>query len=506
MNLENVDLPDFLVKTLVPQHSSNQRRFDRIDAWSGDQRPGIAKPKLPRQATAEYQTLSDLSATPWGDLIVSSLVQMLYVEGYRRADGQTLPGWDAWQRNGMDARQIPLHFDAVKYGLSYATVLPSAGDPKVASIRPKSPKRLTAFYDDVVDDEWPTVALELRPLPTGGFECKVYDEQFVWSTRLDASGRVVDAISAVRHGLGYCPVVRFTNRFDLVGNALGEVEPFITLFHRIDQTIFDRLIVQRFASWVTRTVSGMAPPDGVPQENIELTQEQQDILQAAKLQLSADSALISDDPETKFGSLPASPLDPFVSAKDSDVRDLSAVAQVPRHTLLGIEANMGSEALASAEKGQSRKKVQRQHTLGESHEQMLAAAERIEGATNDPAAQVFWFDTEPAALPSTADALAKLKDIGLPMRAVLQRVPGATQADVDAWMKELDQASAEGGISDEDMKVKLDAMGAAIRAGATFESAAKLLGIRLQFTGDLPVTTRDAGGNVVPGTVPGSSA
>lgn len=494
MLLDNVDLDDYLTKTLLPVHRQVVDRCKWIDGWAGAARNPDGKPRFPRQATAEYRTLSDLSATPWGDLIVNALVEMLYVEGYRKTDGTALPGWKAWQRNGMDARQIPLHYDAVKYGLAYATVLPSGVGSKVASIRPKSPKHMTAFYVDAVDDEWPAVALELKPLArggAGGYTCKLYDDAHVWTLQLDANGRRVSNVTRAPHGQGHVPVVRYCNRFDLEGNTLGEVEPFISMFHRIDQTIFDRLVVQRFASFVVRTISGMAPPDGVPESNVELTTEQQDALNAAKIRLAADFALVSDDPNTKFGSLPASPLDPFVAAKDSDLRDLAAVSQTARSSLLGIEANMGSEALASEEKGQTRKAIQRRHTLGESHEQTLALAERIEGQTNDELAQVTWLDTEPMALPSVADALVKLRDVKLPQRAIFERVPGATQTDVDAWLKEVDaSAGAEGTLTPQDMKTLMDAMGVAIRSGADPASVVESLGLSLSFTGAVPVSLR----------------
>src|SRR5690606_41700547 len=58
-----------------------------------------------------------------------------------------------------------------------------------------------------------------------------------------------------------CPVVRFANQLDLEGRTPGEVEPFIPIMGRIDQTTFDRLLIQRHASWKVRTVSGMTLPD-----------------------------------------------------------------------------------------------------------------------------------------------------------------------------------------------------------------------------------------------------
>jgi hypothetical protein len=57
-----------------------------------------------------------------------------------------------------------------------------------------------------------------------------------------------------------CPVTRFAAAVDLEGRTLGVIEPMIALQNRINQTVFDLLVAQTYASTMVRTVTGMAPP------------------------------------------------------------------------------------------------------------------------------------------------------------------------------------------------------------------------------------------------------
>src|SRR5690606_28183203 len=119
---------------------------------------------------------------------------------------------------------------------------------------------MTAFYDDPASDEWPVYAMEVQAAKINGNDgwvVNLYDDEARHRIHVDSIGSTFDYITSEEHGLGVCPVVRWANQLDLEGRSAGEVEPFIPVAARIDQTVFDRLVVQRFASWVVRTVAGM---------------------------------------------------------------------------------------------------------------------------------------------------------------------------------------------------------------------------------------------------------
>src|SRR5690606_28098046 len=134
------------------------------------------------------------------------------------------------------------------------------------------------------------------------------DDEIEYRLTVDSLGVKPKVTGQVVHGAGVCPVVRYAIRLDLEGGAPGVIEPLIPLLGRIDQTVFDRLVVQRFASWIVRTVAGM---------DLTKSAEANDTtVEAVKLALSVSDMLTAADHETKFGSLPATPLDGFIKARE----------------------------------------------------------------------------------------------------------------------------------------------------------------------------------------------
>lgn len=435
--------------SLLPQFLKDRKRLDEIDKWA---RWDHDKPHSPRQPTPEYRELVKRAQAPYLGLVVNAVVQGLYVDGYRRADQpDDAAPWHYWQVNGMDKRQIAVHRAPLTYGVAYMTVLPGRTHlgEKIPVMRGQSPRRMMAFYEEPAEDDWPEYAIRAEPVNSkrnSGWKIRLYDDSAIYNFTCAAGGSgvtLIDGDNAIQiHDLGVCPVVRYTNMLDLEGRADGEVEPLIPLQARIDQTTFDRLVVQRFASWAVRTIAGMeSPAEAADPENPTASE-----LAAAKLRLRVEDILVAEDKDTKFGSLPASPLDGFISAHDSDLRDLVAVSQTAPHYLLGQLVNLSAEALAAAETGASRKKLERQMSFGESHEQALRLGAHIMGETDaaqDMEAQVVWRDVESRSLAQAADALGKLAAVGVPLEMLLEKLPGWTQQDVK---RATDLIKEQGGI------------------------------------------------------------
>jgi hypothetical protein len=413
---------------LAPLYEQERQKLDRIDRWS---RWDHDTPHTPPQATPEYKELGLRAQVPWGALIVTSVAQTLYVDGYRGAASEENGApWRYWQANGMDKRQIAVHRSVLTYGLAYGTSVPGktiAGEP-MPQMRGVSAREMVAVYDDPAWDEWPTVAMRVRKKGTLGAVVSVYDnDQMHTINARDGIGGKLEYVGAEIHGAGVCPVVRFTNRFDLEGRAAGEIEPFIPLLGSIDQTKFDRLIVQRFASWIVRTIAGMSID--------ETTAATKESPEQVKLRLKVEDLLVAQDADTKFGSLPATPLTGFIEAHDSDVKVLAAVSQTPAHEMLGMMANLSAEALAAAKASQTAKSGESKHSFGETHEQWLRLSAHIDGdaeAAADFGSQVRWQDTEIRSMAQAADALGKLAQmLGVPVELLWEKIPGFSQQDVE---------------------------------------------------------------------------
>lgn len=410
---------------LWPAFTAEKDKLDRIDRWY---RWDHDRPHQPRHSTSEYKELSARAQTPWLGLVVTSVAQSLYVEGYRRADAEAdASAWRWWQANGMDGRQIAVHRAATAYGLSYTSVLPGVDDfdEEMPVIRGHSPRRMMAFYDEPERDDWPHLALQAEPARVNGsmgYALRVYDDTSIYFLQGDASGDTFTWVESRLHDVNVCPIVRFSNSLDLEGRADGEVEPFIPVAGRIDQTVFDRLVVQRFASWIVRTVSGLDKPESEAEAA------------ATRLRLKVEDLLVGEE-GVEFGHLPATPLDGFIAATKADIMNLAAVSQTPAHELLGDMVNLSADALAMARASLTAKVEERKHGLGESWEQTLRLASWVMGdidAARDYSAQVRWRDTEIRSLAQAADALGKIATmLGVPVEVLWEKIPGWTDQDVD---------------------------------------------------------------------------
>jgi hypothetical protein len=432
-------------------------RVQILDAWvRGEQQqiPEIAGEYLdggvytPRSATTEYKDLASRSPSPWGGLVVSSLAQTAYIDGVRRKGSKdNLEVWNTWQENGWDARQIALHRDTIGHGLAFGVALPGTNPmtgKRSTLMRGVSAKDMAAFYDEDGWDEWPSVVIWAKPYRTSayqsgydGWTVRLLDDEATHYLSCKNDGEERDDweyISYETHGAGVPPVVQFSNRLDLQGRATGEIQPIIPMLRRIDQDLFDRLIVQRFGAWKVRYIAGMAPPEGGPEAEA-----------AAAIKLSLQDFLAVGDPNAKFGTLDSTDVEQFIKAGDADLRHLAAITQTPPHHLLGLSANLQAEALAAAEAGLQRKSADFRTLNGEAHEKFLRLVAHMNGNRAEAEAfdmQVRWRDTESRSFAQTAQALAVVATgLKVPVEMLWERLPGWTDTDSDR-AKELVESGA----------------------------------------------------------------
>lgn len=431
---------DLIVDELFPAWQTENARLERIDHWYRWKHEDV---KLPRSATPELRALAQLSKTPWLGLVVSSLAQCLYVDGYRSPlddikvdpdlpeDVPTEPSgpWKTWNANQMDRRQIPIHRAALAYGYAFSNVMPGEDSQGRRSvIRGVSPRKMYAAYEDPAEDDWPEYVLRADSRGEGkGWTLRLYDNAEKLTFTMDSSTSKPEYVKRENHNAGVTPFVRYANMLDLDGRCDGEVEPYIPLAGRINKTSYDRLLTQHFSSWKIRTVSGMAEPDTEEAANRK------------KLQLRQDDLLVAEDPDTKFGVLDETPLGGFIEAWRSDIEALAAVTQTPTHALTGQLINLSAEALAAARAGLTQKITERQKAFGASHVQTLRLAASLDGDVeyaNDVLARVTWQDMEIRSLSQAVDALGKAATmLHVPLPALWQRIPGVEKSDVDEWKR-----------------------------------------------------------------------
>lgn len=428
---------------------------------------------VPKSATAEYRKLVDQARFNILPLLVSSVAQGLFVDGYRPSNSlDNSPVWDkVWQPNRMDARQAGLYRAALQYGVSYATVLPGRlGGEDVPKITPWSPRRLTALYADPVNDEWPEYAMSVgfpRPVITAESPTElvttitVYDDHFAYEVDVPAAmvtpqsadlrtdplpfeGLAIDPkqVKVKEHGLGVCPVVRFPESFDdLDDGPQGIVYPMLPAQRQLNQTTFGLLMAQQYAAFKQRWVTGMAiaeDDDGNPIE---------------PWNAAVNRVWQSDSSDTRFGEFAETDLNGYLNSRDKTLLYVSSVRQIPPHTLVvgNSVSNISAEALAALQSGHQLDIGEHKTAFGEGVEQTLRLSGLAMGDKDtwlDTSAQVVWRDTTPRSLAQVADALGKLPQLlDVPPRALWERIPGVTDTDISRWEAMADDRDALGDIS-----------------------------------------------------------
>lgn len=409
---------------------AQKEQVEELDRWYRNRLASEQLPAVPKTQNEHHVALRDKSNSGWPRLVVSTVSQALYLDGMRTKDSRDNSAlWDIWQNNGFDAGQIAVHRAALAHGMSYVKIT-LEDDPltgvKVPRLRGCSAKRMTAIYADD-GDQFPQYALEAVPQKRADgkvtYLATLYDDTY--ATYFEVDGGKFEYITHERHGLRVPPVVRYACLVDLDGQVDGEIAPFIPLFGRIDQDTFDRLVVQRFGAFKVRFGTGVEQP------KVDTDRR------AASAQMREGDLLMAANPEARFGTLDGTPLDGYIKARDSDLRDLASVTQTPPHHLLGAIANLSAEALAAAESSLMRKVDERKHGFGESHEMVLRLAGQLgtpeqRAAALEFDAQVRWKDTESRSLNQVADALSKVAvSLGIPVEMLWERLPDWTAVDTE---------------------------------------------------------------------------
>lgn len=447
-----------VISDLLGQHRKEKRRLDVIAAYMANQ---VCDIYVPRKASNEYRMLVDQARFNVMPLVVAVVAEDLFIDGYRptsetgRAPStDNAPIWDAvWQPNRMDARQAAIYRPAITYGYSYATVYP--GDGSVPVLTPYSPRKLTAIYEDEVNDEWPMYAMVARrqvvqaaepgsdPLASesvpAGVRLTVYDENFRYEvTKTEQGWSVAD--EAGEHGLGVVPVVRFLDEQGCDGLPLGKVEPLLPVQRQLNQTTFGLLMAQQFSAFRQRWATGMTIEEDANGNPVE------------PFQGGADKLLQNTSTDGKFGEFGQTDLDGYLNSRDKALLFISAIAQIPPHQLVigtGI-SNISADALVALQTGHDHDIAEHKTSFGESTEQMLRLAGKAMGdgeAWEDTSAQVVWRDTTPRSLAQVADALGKLAtQLGIPPEALWEKIPGVTDQDIDRWKEMRSEADVMGNL------------------------------------------------------------
>lgn len=440
--MTSIDAIEKLVSdTLLPKWRKRCETLDLIDTWL---RPVEGRERFPlsRRATGEHKELQKLSEAPWGAIIVATVSQTLDLEAIytEKADDPAATSlWQPWKRNRMDRAQVRLHRASIAFGEAYNRV--TRGDDDLAIIRPRSARDVYVVYRDSRDeDAMPYLALEkvgrwrlsnvfgvghLRLWEEdGSMHLLSLDKGTVKYIEPEAMSRQLADGGKFGHDYGQIPFIRYAPQLDLEGESIGEVEPLIPLFGRIEKTAYDRLLIQHKQSWDVRTATGLDRGNMTDQE-----------WEAEKIKLSAGDILTGEE-GVQFGSLPATSVEPTIKAHEADIDVLSALSQTPI-TALGKFINVSADAIAEARASLYAKRDDYRKTIGMSHLDTLRLCAHIEGRSEDAAnfdVYCDWADTEVRTMSAAADALGKVATmLEVPPQELWPMLPFVNHTMAEKW-------------------------------------------------------------------------
>lgn len=412
---------------------------------------------VPRDAPTEVRELARTSRINLIAIVVTSLVESLFLDNIRvsqsditdaPASGAPLeapdspddviaPIWAALQANRWDRRQSGLYRAVFTYGAGYVVVTP--GDPEPV-VRPMSPRRFTALYDDDRPD-YPEMALEKRS--DGSFRLYITDrgEAFVHTLRYNSGAKRFDLpdVEGSALGIDYVPVIKYLDADDLdvddepMAEALrgggrdaidmtiisGQVAPLMTLQDQTDISSFALKSAEWYAAFRQRWIKGWTP------EN-----------RSAKMAAAASQMWTFEEhpDDIELGEFGQTELSGFLASRESVLKYAATLSQTPVHELIGELVNLSAEALAAAEAGRDRKVGLAKTCLGESHEQLVETIGAYKNIDVPDTIEVVWKDTSARAFAAVIDGLGKVAQmLSVPPEMLWDRIPGVTRQDVVRW-------------------------------------------------------------------------
>lgn len=440
---------------------------------------------IPDNADAEFRQIRNRSVLNMIPLVINSVTQVCHVEAIRHskaldAGNQDNPLEDGlppemvvWQRNRMDARQLPVVQAFASHGIVYGLTVRDKKDPTKARLECYTAAQACAMYADPINDVDPEWGLVIKKGTWQKLELAHLYTELDWYT-VTVTKQGLSVKHEGRHGNSVCPLSRAVLHMNLEGKVTGLIEPLIDPQDQINQTSFDELTTQSWGAFKVRTATGMAVPirrwtraeiDATfPEPGPDATAEDLEHYQGRPnigdpildadgqeiplpIPMSMKRVLVAEDPDTEFGTLDETPIAPFLSALEARIKYFAAISQTPPTYFMGEMANLSAESLKAAEVSKARRDDEIKLELGEMWERMLQLAMELEGEddrASDVGIELRWADKDPSSFAATIDALGKMVEmLSVPPSFAWEMIPGMTQGGLvhlqqlkEAWDQE----------------------------------------------------------------------
>jgi hypothetical protein len=454
----------------------------------------------------------------WPYKAVKSLASRIKLGGF------AVPGGDGsdfgidriWADNRLAIEAHHAHMSALTYGVSFVAVMAGGDDEPAAVIRTLSPTSSTALWD--ANKRRVRSAVSVVAAEAG------YPTEFILFladkvvTGLFENGRWV--VESEAHGMGRCPVVMLA--YDSSPEyPFGRSRISQDVLRITDEAIRTSLRMEvsaEFYSTPQRYVLGADEGSFVGPNGEQRTGWEVQIGKLLALGLN------EDDDKPTVGQFPQMSMQPHAEMLKTIAAKFSGATNIPVNALGIIHDNPASDAAMHTAYLDLNADAESAHEpFGAAWVDVMRMAIQITGGETEglELLSTKWRDPSTPTKASQADAVTKLVQAGvLPAdSAVTLEMMGFDQVTIDRVMADrrrsavsdlvtgigdkLDAAKSDpvvaaavaergGELADPaDLRQKFEALGVAIRAGVSPESAAEAVGLpSLKFTGAVPVSLR----------------
>lgn len=402
-----------LLTTLLQRLDAPAARYAVLDRYFDGTQPLTYLSPDARKALGDRLTAVSVNVPR---LLVESVAERLRVTGFTGVDL-----WTDWLASDLDQTSHVLHREALTLGSAYAIVWAANGRPNVSV---ESARQVVTLCDPGTRQ---TVAAVKRWETASTTEAVLYQPDSITRLRANSKGATTagfNVVETIPNPLGVVPVVRFANRTRLLEEGRSEMADVLALTDAVVKLTTDMLVSSEYTARPRRFATGVEleeeevidPDTGQPTGETE----------AVNPIPEGSRAMVSENPEAKFGQLPGSDLSGYENAIGVVMRQISAVSGLPEHLLgIGGDNPQSADAIRVSEAALTARAEARQASFGRSWETvaklMVAVRDGVDPESVHP--RIAWADPSTRSVAQEADAVVKLYAAGLlPASTALARL------------------------------------------------------------------------------------
>ena len=441
-------MPDQAAETLERLAKELDRRRQNIEtfdaAYRGEHKLQFASDDFRDFFATRYERFSD----NWCGVVADAPHERLEITGIRLGDTDDADLFDAWRRTDADQGSDLAMLDAIIAGRAFALVWADMRDgrPVITFEHPSQaivgydpetrerkagakvwadeafeyatlylPDEIWKFQRDrVMQNDDPSQAVAMAPRLSGG-----------WNLR--AEGRIDNP-------LGKVPLVEWQNRPRLLGEPHSDLADTLGWQHAINLLWAETFAVSDESTIAPRLIIGAERPVTpiLDEDGEQVGERPVDIVKWNRKRFGW-----LEDPAAKVHEFKPANLEPFTKVVEIAVGHVAAQSRTPAHYLLvgGTIANVSGDAMKALETGLVKRTTEKTQHFGRAARDVFelvalvgddrGKAEAVRAGT------VLWKDVENRSDAQLADAALKDRQIGLPLRYILEKRYNLPPAEIE---------------------------------------------------------------------------